>query len=56
MRIYFATWIEQNQGVTLSKKKATNRLISYFFLRDGKNNLHKYIKTGIFIKGETNGI
>jgi hypothetical protein len=33
MVIYFATWLEDNQGITLTKAEANNRLLSYFFLR-----------------------
>jgi hypothetical protein len=34
MNIYFATWLEGNQGVTLTIAQAQKRLMSYFFLKD----------------------
>lgn len=52
MKIFFATWQEQNQGESLSKKKAENRLLSYFFIRELKpGELIDYIINGIFSKG-----
>ena len=58
MKIYLATWLEEeSQGIALTKAKARNRLLSYFFLSGkagGKNrgkgiDLLQYIKTGIGI-------
>jgi len=35
MRIYLATWLlENSQGVTLTKCKSRNRLISYWHTKD----------------------
>ena len=46
MKIYFATWTEEdNQGETLTKAKAKKRLMSYFFLREFKF-FKEYAKTG----------
>lgn len=48
MKIYLATWIEENQGVSLSKQGARQRLMSYFFIRDmARSYLTKYIKNGV---------
>ena len=38
MKIFLATWTEDNQGETLSKVDYKNRLMSYFFLRDVKDD------------------
>ncbi len=38
VRIYLATWLEDNQGVSLTKANARRRLISYYFVStQGKN-------------------
>ena len=50
MKIYFATWLEDNQGVSLTKQNAKHRLMSYYFLRTVKNNsnyVKRYVETGI---------
>jgi len=48
MKIYLATWLEDNQGTTLTKVGAKNRLMSFFFLKDTKRNfLKRYIRTGL---------
>jgi len=53
MNIYFATWMEDNQGSTLTKVKIKNRLISYFFLREiNINNIAEYVNTGKINHGE----
>lgn len=33
MKIFLATWTEDNQGQTLTKAEAFNRLLSYYFLQ-----------------------
>lgn len=48
MIIYLATWMEDNQGITLTKVGNTQRLMSYFFLKD-INILQDYIRDGIAI-------
>lgn len=51
MKIYLATWLEPNQGQTLTKIGYKNRLMSYFFLKDGSiNTVKKYVKTGTVLK------
>ena len=47
MKIYLATWLEDNQGVTLTKVGNKRRLISYFFLKDSNDFLKEYIETGM---------
>lgn len=43
MKIYFATWTEDNQRVSLNARGARRRLLSYYFLLDaGKNYLRRY--------------
>jgi len=47
LNIYFATWMEDNQGVTLTNIEANKRLLSYFFLREIKSDfLKKYVELG----------
>ena len=47
MKIFLATWLEDNQGLTLSKANAKNRLLSYFFLKETSINfLKKYVIHG----------
>ena len=36
MRVFLATWLEDNQGEALSKANYRNRLMSYFFLKEAK--------------------
>ena len=52
MKIYLATWLEQNQGVTLTKANYIKRLISYFFISQGKFDAKIYCETGIIKKEE----
>ncbi len=54
MKIFLATWCEDNQGVTLTKAWATNRLLSYYFCRQqaDKFNLPEYVTTGLMSKKE----
>ena len=50
MVIYFATWLEDNQGKTLTVAGADNRLLSYFFLKeiqDPTEFFKDYVGTGI---------
>lgn len=56
MKIYLATWMEDNQGKTLTKVGYHNRLMSYYFLRNAKSNfLPLYTKFGkVKTKKETN--
>ena len=44
MKIYLATWQEQNQEVSLNNKKNITRLLSYYFIRTNNNFLMDYIK------------
>jgi len=53
MKIYLATWLEQNQGVTLTKANYINRLMSYFFISQGKFDAKTYYETGIIKKEES---
>lgn len=47
MNIYLATWLEDNQGKTLTKAGSDKRLLSYYFLRETpKGFLEKYINQG----------
>lgn len=49
MKVYFATWMDNNFGEILTNKKAKNRLISFFFIKAQKNNgllLRQYVKLG----------
>ena len=50
MRIFHSTWLEKNQGVTLTAMNHERRLISYWFLKDikDKKELETYIETGMF--------
>lgn len=51
MKIFLATWLEDNQGLTLDKINAKNRLLSYFFLKETSLNfLKKYVTYGKIIK------
>lgn len=51
MRIYLATWLEDNQSVSLTKVKAMCRLMSFFFLRDF-SAFKQYITDGLIPKKE----
>ena len=50
MKIYFATWLfEFNHGVSLTKKRANTRLLSYHFLTQqeiSEKELDRYTTTG----------
>jgi hypothetical protein len=50
MRIYLSTWLtDRSLGDSMTKKRAINRLISYFFLVDQKimkEELKEYYKKG----------
>ena len=53
MKIYLATWMEDNQGKSLTKAKNCNRLLSYFFILSGKSVkgfLKAYVLKGQIIK------
>lgn len=47
---YYATWMEDNQGITLTKEKKDLRLLSYYFISSSKreNSLRRYFTTGVF--------
>lgn len=57
MKIYLATWLEDNQGVTLTEAGYEHRLLSYFFIDNPKErlsgerkinfDLRTYVKTGL---------
>jgi len=54
MRIYFATWLEGDQGVTLTKVKASRRLMSYYFLRDATRDfVENYVRDGFYKGGKS---
>jgi len=53
MKIHLATWLEHNQGVTLTKANCINRLMSYFFISQGKFDAKEYHETGIIKKEES---
>lgn len=50
MKIYFAMWLtDRSLGVSLTKKKAKRRLVSYFFLKQqniSEKLLNQYYETG----------
>ena len=51
MKIFLATWLEDNQGLTLTKAKGMRRLLSYHFIRtDPKGasgfDLKCYVESG----------
>lgn len=49
MKMYLATWLEDNQGVTLTKVGGNKRLLSFYFLQDAPAGfLQEYAKTGIY--------
>jgi len=51
MILYFATTWSYLKNITLNENNANNRLLSYFYARDIKNDnkvFHNYVKTGIF--------
>lgn len=48
MKMYFATWLEDGQGVALTKAKGRNRLLSYWFIsQSAKFDIVQYQKTGL---------
>ncbi len=47
MRIYLATWAEDNQGEGLSSIGYRHRLMSFFFLeKERKNFIQNYVRDG----------
>ena len=50
MKIYFAAWLfDKSLGQSLTKKRANVRLLSYYFIKEGKTTneqLEKYVVTG----------
>jgi hypothetical protein len=50
MKIYLATWLfDKTLGRSLTKQKASKRLLSYFFIKQGATSseqFRKYIRTG----------
>jgi hypothetical protein len=49
VKIFLATWTEENQGVTLTKADCKKRLLSYFFLQSAKiKSIKTYVLKGIF--------
>jgi hypothetical protein len=53
MKIYLATWTEDNQGETLSKAGVEHRLMSYYFLKEAKESfLPQYVKEGKVMRGK----
>jgi len=49
MRIYLATWLEDNQGKTLTKVDYKNRLLSFFFIQNAtyQFDLETYVREGV---------
>lgn len=48
MKIFLATWLEDNQGKTLTKIDYRNRLLSYFFIsQNNQFDLKTYVRKGI---------
>ena len=48
MKLFLATWLlEPQQGRSLTKKKAKNRLISYWHTLAKADQLKKYVIKGI---------
>lgn len=50
MKIYFASWLfDKSLGQSLTKKRANVRLLSYYFIKEGKitnDQLNQYCTTG----------
>jgi hypothetical protein len=52
MKIYLATWLEDNQGITLTNVGYNRRLLSYYFIREAAPDfLNQYSKTGVYTGG-----
>ncbi len=52
MKIYLATWAEDDQGEILTKVGNCKRLMSYYFLKDTeKDFIVNYIRDGYFKGG-----
>lgn len=52
MKIYLATWAEDDQGETLTKTGNRRRLMSYYFLKDvAEDFVVNYVKDGFYLKG-----
>ena len=48
MKVYLVTHlIDKSQGESLTRKRAQKRLISFWYIRDKKEELRNYIATGI---------
>lgn len=53
MKIYLATWLEDNQGKTLTEEGNTQRLMSFYFLKEAPVDfLDKYVQTGTGTDGK----
>jgi len=51
MRIFLATWAEDNQGLGLTGAGCYNRLMSYWFVsKETKNFLKSYVRSGVVIR------
>jgi len=51
MRIFLATWAEDNQGMGLTKSGCEDRLMSYWFVsKEIKNFLKSYVRNGAVIR------
>jgi hypothetical protein len=52
--VFIATWAEDNQGRSLTEAEITNRLLSYYFLKDLPNDwLEMYSKNGVYVSGKS---
>ena len=48
MKIFLATWLEDNQGKSLTENNNVRRLMSYYFIKTGSKNfdLKRYVEGG----------
>ena len=53
MKVYLATWVEDNQGESLTDEGADKRLLSYWFVKDlPGNDFRRYAGAGRLSGGE----
>jgi len=56
MKIYLATWLEDNQGESLTERGACRRLVSYWFVKDlPEEDFRRYAETGRLVLGREDG-
>ncbi len=58
MRIYLATWLEDNQGTTLTDVGSDKRLLSYYFVKEAPPDfIDRYAEKGTYpLKGGKNNV